>query len=169
MNRDKISKQPFRAWFYFRNGWSLYFAFIFAAINTLTVTYYLAIDKIPYLLEIFPTFSQYVVTVVLIGVPSLVFIGYIHYKRSPAYKSEATIGFEVNPYIRRNLVNSEINLQINLKILDIVLKLESDKKLSDEELSEIKEIRSELLELIDKRTISNKFDLDYLKKLIDKK
>ena len=30
----------FRAWFYFRNGWSLYFAFIFAAINTLTVTYY---------------------------------------------------------------------------------------------------------------------------------
>jgi hypothetical protein len=47
------SKSPiFRAWFYFRNGWSMYFAFIFAAINTLTVTYYLAIDEIPFLLTI---------------------------------------------------------------------------------------------------------------------
>ena len=47
-------KSPFfRAWFYFRNGWSLYFAFIFAAINTLVVTYYLAIDKIPFLLDFF--------------------------------------------------------------------------------------------------------------------
>ena len=41
------SNLAFRAWFYFRQGWSTYFAFIFAAINTLTVTYYLAIEKIP--------------------------------------------------------------------------------------------------------------------------
>ena len=46
----------FRAWFYFRNGWSTYFAFIFAAINTLTVTYFLAIERAPSLQAIFPSF-----------------------------------------------------------------------------------------------------------------
>ena len=28
----------FRSWYYFRTGWSTYFAFILAALNTLTVT-----------------------------------------------------------------------------------------------------------------------------------
>ena len=50
----------FRGWYYFRMGWSTYFAFIFAAVNTLTVTYYLAIEKVPTLMSIFPTFIQYV-------------------------------------------------------------------------------------------------------------
>ena len=44
----------FRAWFYFRAGWTTYFAFIFAAINTLTVTYFLAIENYPSLNNIFP-------------------------------------------------------------------------------------------------------------------
>ena len=61
----------FRAWFYFRNGWSLYFAFIFAAINTLTVTYYLAVEKYPDLNWIFPTFFHYIAIVVATGVPLL--------------------------------------------------------------------------------------------------
>ncbi|SVE64402.1 uncharacterized protein METZ01_LOCUS517256, partial [marine metagenome] len=37
----------FRGWYYFRIGYSSYFAFIFAAINTLTVTYFLAIENYP--------------------------------------------------------------------------------------------------------------------------
>ena len=49
----------FRGWFYFRQGWTTYFAFIFAAINTLTVTYFLAIQEYPFLNEIFPTFIHY--------------------------------------------------------------------------------------------------------------
>lgn len=163
------AKPFFRAWFYFRNGWSLYFAFIFAAINTLTVTYYLAIDKIPILLNLFPTFSYYIVAVVGIGIPILVAIGYIHYKRSPAYKSEASIGFEVNPYIRRNLINSELNLELNLKILDIVLKLSSGEKLNEDELNQLKENRQKLSDLVGKRTIKSNHDIEYLKKIIGKK
>ena len=163
------AKPFFRAWFYFRNGWSLYFAFIFAAINTLTVTYYLAIDKIPFLLILFPTFSYYIVAVVGIGIPILIAIGYIHYKRSPAYKSEASIGFEVNPYIRRNLINSELNLELNLKILDLVLKLSNGEKLNENELNQLKENRQKLSELVDKRTIQSVHDTEYLKKIIGKK
>ena len=159
----------FRCWVYFRTGWSMYFAFIFAAINTLTVTYYLAIDEIPSLMILFPTFSHYVGSAILIGAPILVTIGYIHFKRSPAYKSEAGITIEVNPFTRRNLINSEINLELNLTILNILSKLSNQEKLNDDELNQIKERREKLRNHIDKRTIKNDYDLKYLKKLIDKK
>ena len=168
MNKPKKSKHVFRAWFYFRNGWSLYFAFIFAAVNTLVVTYYLAIDKIPFLLNIFPSFGHYVVTLVSIGVPILVLIGYIHFKRSPAYKSEASIGFEVNPYLRRNLINSELTLELNLKILNLIFKLSNQEKMNESELNEIKKSTQELIDFVNDRTIKNKMDLQFLKeKIID--
>ena len=162
-------KSPFfRAWYYFRNGWSTYFAFIFAAINTLVVTYYLAIDKIPFLLDFFPSFGHYVAVTVLLGVPILVIIGFVHFKRSPAYRSEATIGFEVNPYMRRTLINSEINLELNLMILNLLSKLSNNEKLTENELNIIQESRDKLDDILDKRTIKNNVDLDYLKKLMDK-
>lgn len=159
----------FRAWVYFRTGWSIYFAFLFAAINTLTVTYYLAIDKIPALLNLFPTFLHYVGSAVLIGVPILIIIGYVHYKRSAGYKSEAAIMIEVHPYQRRTLINSEVNLELNLMILNILSKLSNEEKLNHDELNKIKESREKLDNLLNKRTIQNDYDLDYLKNLIDKK
>ena len=162
------AKVIFRAWFYFRNGWSLYFAFVFAAINTLTVTYYLAIEKVPTLQNIFPSFLYYIITFVGIGIPVLVSIGYIHYKRSPAYKSEASIGIEVNPFNRRNLINSEMNLELNLNILDLILKLSNNEKLNDTELNQIKKSRQKLADYIDKRTLKSKDDLQSLKKIMDK-
>ena len=54
------TKILFRAWYYFRTGWATYFTFIMASVNTLVVTYYLAIEKIPSLKIIFPTFTNYV-------------------------------------------------------------------------------------------------------------
>ena len=163
------SKSPFfRAWYYFRNGWSLYFAFIFAAINTLVVTYYLAIDKIPFLLDFFPSFGHYVAVTVLLGVPILVIIGFVHFKRSPAYRSETTIGIEVNPYMRRTLINSEINLELNLMILNLLSKLSNNEKLNEDELNKIQESRNVLNNFINERSIKNNKDLEYLKKLVDK-
>jgi len=146
----------------------MYFAFIFAAINTLVVTYYLAIDKIPFLLDFFPTFSHYVAAAVLIGIPFLIIIGYVHFKRSPAYRSEATIGFEVNPYVRRGLINSEINLELNLMILNLLSKLSNNEKLNEDELNKIQESKNVLSDFINERSIKNNKDLEYLKKLIDK-
>ena len=162
------SKSPlFRAWFYFRNGWSLYFAFIFAAINTLTVTYYLAIDKIPFLLNFFPSFVHYVGAAVLCGIPILVLIGYAHFKKSPAFRSDSTINFESNPFVRRNLINSELNLELNLMILKILSKLSNNEKLTEDELNKIQESRNILSDFIDKRSIKNNKDLEYFKKLMD--
>ena len=72
----------FRSWFYFRMGWSTYFVFIMAAINTLTVTYFLAIDNYPSLKEVFPSFEQYVVIIIGIGIPLLILVGYAHFKKT---------------------------------------------------------------------------------------
>ena len=127
----------FRSWYYFRMGWSTYFAFIFAAINTLTVTYYLAIEKVPILVSIFPSFFQYVLIVSLIGIPMLILIGYAHYKRTKAYQSEAEILIESNPFAARNTANTEMLLELNLKLLNIILGISQNNKISDSELKEI--------------------------------
>ena len=72
----------------------MYFAFIFAAVNTLTVTYYLAIENYPFLKVIFPTFVDYIIITVAIGVPLLVGIGYAHFKRTKAFRSEIDVYLE---------------------------------------------------------------------------
>jgi hypothetical protein len=155
----------FRAWYYFRNGWSLYFAFIFAAINTLTVTYYLAIEKVPYLLTIFPSFLHYVGITVLVGVPFLISVGFTHYKKTAAYRSETDIGMEVNPYQRRIVVNTESILRLNLRLIDLLLKSSVIEKSSKEDLENITTIQNEISELVKSRTFSNKKDLDFFKKI----
>jgi hypothetical protein len=158
----------FRAWFYFRNGWSLYFAFIFAAINTLTVTYYLAIEKIPSLQIIFPSFLHYIVIVTTIGIPFLVFIGYAHYKKTAAFRSEVDISIETNPYQRRLVVNTEAIIRLNLTLLDTISKYSINEKISKEDLENITKLKNEISELIESRTFRNDMDLDYFRK-IDKK
>ncbi len=153
----------FRAWFYFRNGWSLYFAFIFAAINTLTVTYYLAVEKYPDLNWIFPTFFHYIAIVVATGIPLLVFIGYVHYKRTAARKAEVDISYETDAYKARTLVNTEISMQLNLKLIDFIMKLSKNEKISDENYEEIKKLYNDLSKFTGDRTFKNKMDLKFLR------
>ena len=155
----------FRGWFYFRQGWSMYFAFIFAAVNTLTVTYYLAIENYPFLKVIFPTFVDYIIITVAIGVPLLVGIGYAHFKRTKAYRSEAAIVAEANPFGRRNIVNTEMILKLNFEIINMLIKSSNNQKLSSEETEKIKEVQLELKKFVDARTFENNDDLQFLNKM----
>jgi len=141
----------FRGWFYFRTGWATYFAFIVAAVNTLTVTFFLAIEKYPSLNAIFPTFLHYIVIIVSIGVPILVLVGYIHFKRSKSYRAEADIIIETHPHFRRILQNTEVLLPSYLKLLELMVKLSENKKLTDTEISEVAKLQNQLTEHIDKR------------------
>ena len=134
----------FRAWFYFRNGWSMYFAFIFAAINTLTVTYFLAIENYPVLVAIFPTFQHYIAIITGIAIPVLVLVGYIHFKRSSAFRAERDIGIQVDPYFRRILVNTEIMINAHIKLSDLMIKLTNNEKLTEKELEEIQTLQKKM-------------------------
>ena len=159
-----MGKNPgFRAWFYFRQGWSTYFAFVFAAINTLTVTYYLAIENYPFLKSFFPSFEQYILIVVLVGIPLLVLVGYAHYKKTPSYRAEADVWVESNPYQARVLVNTQFTLALNMKLTGVLLKLSSKEENSEKEINEIKDLQSKFLEHMDDRSISNKKDQSYFK------
>ena len=155
----------FRAWFYFRNGWSMYFAFIFAAINTLTVTYFLAIERVPALQVIFPSFFQYVAIVSLIGVPMLIGIGYAHYKRTKARKAEVDIGFETSTYQRRFIVNTEIILHLNLRLTEMLMKLTHGEKLTENEIKKIREYKDDIENHIEQRTFTNEKDYQFFKKI----
>ena len=145
----------FRGWFYFRQGWSVYFAFIFAAINTLTVTYFLAIENYPFLKEIFPSFFHYIVIVVTVGIPCLVLIGYAHYKRTPSFKAEADIQVEANPHFRRTLINTELMLAMFLEISQLTIKLSNNEKLNDNEIKRLKNLQDEFQKQIKNRVIKD--------------
>jgi len=155
----------FRGWFYFRIGWSTYFAFLFAAVNTLTVTYYLAIDRAPFLQTIFPTFLQYIIIVGATGIPLLLLIGYSHYKKTQAFRSETDIWIESNPYQARWLVNTELILSLNIQLANLILKLSKNEKLSEEEINEITKSQKEISKFTKDRSFSNKKDIEYFKKL----
>ena len=143
----------FRGWFYFRTGWATYFAFIVAAVNALTVTFFLAIEKYPSLSVIFPTFFHYIVIVVGIGVPALILVGYVHYKKSKSYRAEQDILVEASPHFRRILLNTEVLLPSYLKLTELMVKLSENKKLTDKELEEVSKLQQKLNEHIDKREI----------------
>ena len=158
----------FRGWFYFRTGWSVYFVFILAAINTLTVTYFLAIDNYPALKAIFPSFEQYVVIIIGTGIPLLVMVGYAHYKKTLAYKSEADVLVESNPYTRRNTVNGETNVRLNLQLLSLLLKLSKNEVIDKNEIEKIEKLQKDIIALVQNRTFSNQLDLKFLRKEITK-
>ena len=125
-----------------------------AAINALTVTFFLAIENYPSLSVIFPTFFHYIVIVVGVGVPVLVLVGYVHFKRSKSYRAEADILIETNPHIRRILQNTEVLLPSYLKLTELIIKVSENKKLTDKELEEVSKLQKQLNEHIDKREIS---------------
>ena len=158
----------FRSWFYFRTGWQTYFAFILAAINTLTVTYFLAIENYPSLKTVFPSFEIYILITASIGVPLLVLIGFVHFKRSHSFKSEADVLIESNPYQRRNTVNSEIILRLNLQLMSTLLKVAKKEDLSEEEIEEMTQLHDEILKLSKDRTLTDNIDMNFLKKEIVK-
>jgi len=153
----------YRAWFYFRTGWSVYLTFVFAAVNTITVTYYLAIENISFLKDIFSSLEFYILTVSAIGIPTVVVAGYIHYKRSSAYTAEADIAVETNPHFRRMLLNTEITLSLYAKLSDLLIKISENAKLTDDEKKELTAVKKEVQDYLEKKTVN--FDKEFNSKL----
>ena len=75
---------------------------------------------------------------------------------------------ESNPYQKRNTVNSEMILRLNLKLVLMMLKISNKENLSESEIKEIKKMQEEISTLAKNRTLNNNIDLDFLKKEIVK-
>ena len=154
----------FRGWYYFRIGYATYFAFILAGINTLTVTFFLAVDNYPSL--------KLILIIIAVGIPLLILVGYSHFKSGlkhrGAFQSEVDILAENNPYQRRNTVNGELNLRLNLKLISMLIKISKKETLSEKDLQDIEKLYDEILTFSNDRNFINNLDLDFLKKQIQK-
>ena len=154
----------FRGWFYFRQGWTTYFAFIFAAINTMVVTYYLAIENIPILKTVFPTFYVYLAITASIGIPLLIFIGYAHQKKTASYKAEADIYYESNPHALRTYNDIELLLRLNLNLVNFLILDNEKNNISNEKLNELINLKNEIETYFKERKNNKQIDIEYFKK-----
>ena len=93
----------------------------------------------------------------------MILVGYVHYKRTAARKAEVDISYETDPYKARTLVNTEISMKLNLQLIDIIMKLSKNEKISDEKYEEIKNLYDKLSKFEDSRTFKNKKDLKFLR------
>jgi len=110
------------------------------------VTYYLAIENIPSLKEVFPSFVIYLVFMAGIGIPLLVAVGYAHFKRIPAYQSETDIAIESSPYYYKVPPGYwiEVFIPLYLSLSKQLVKISKNEKLTDKELEEIENIQKKL-------------------------
>ena len=92
----------------------------------------------------------------------------LHYKRSKAFKSEVDIVVETNPYGRRSIVNTELLLELNLKLMEFLVRLSKNEKITEQEIKELTAlIKKKLIsEHMEKRSFSNDIDLNFLRKVL---
>ena len=122
-----------------------------AAVNVLTVTYFLAIENYPSLQVVFPTFVHYIITAICIGVPALILVGYIHYKRSAVFATEVEINYETNPYYYKAAPGwqRDVIFPLYLNMLNLMIKMSKNEKLTSEEVEKMSDIQKSLSTLID--------------------
>lgn len=144
-----MSKMRFltRVWFYFRIGYATYLTFILGFVSTLITVYYLAIKSIPDLLNLFPRFVPFAVIATAVGAPLSIGVGWIHYKRSSAFTSEADIQVEANPYYYKLApgYNLEVLGPLYLEILVLLKRIVAEKKmLNDDDQARIEKLEQQL-------------------------
>lgn len=136
----------FRSWFYFRTGYSEYFMFIFGAANTLTLTYYLAVDNYPALQSIFSSFTVYVALVALAGFPIMILVGYLHMRRTSAFRSEIEVSIESNPYMYKLPpgVHREVLAPLLYEVLGALKKADAGERLTPDEVKAMRDLDEKL-------------------------
>ena len=150
LNSVSKKRTGFRAWFYLRMGYSVYWAFLFMGINTLTVTYYLAIERAPFLKEVFPSFLHYAIFLIIIAIPILVLTGFIHFKKLPGYKSEAEVSVESNPYTYKVPPGwmKHVFVPYYLVTTKYLVKIANNEKLNEDDIKEITVLQKKMESLI---------------------
>jgi hypothetical protein len=100
MKRSKLAGLgwTYRAWYYFRMGYSTYLTFLLGYVSTLVTVYYLAVRNMPSLLDLFPHFAEFAIIATMVGLPLGVLIGWVHMKRSGLFSTEQDVSVESNPY-----------------------------------------------------------------------
>ncbi len=147
----------YRSFFYFRTGYATYFAMFIGLINIMTTTYFLAIDKIPVLFSVFPTFEIYIITVITIGIPIVVLAGWIHLKKIGTFSAEQNISAEIQPFNYRPLPGfSEIVIFPTYhEIVKLLIKKINNEGLSENEKNRLNQLEKDLIKLMNGGHVGN--------------
>jgi hypothetical protein len=158
----RLNDKLFRSWYYMRLGWQVYLALIFSIVNFIVVSHYFIITNNSFLMNIFPNLISFGILISVITFPSAILAGYFH-MRYGAKKAENYIGYQVNPYFARRLVNTELVLRTYLIISKISMIANKKEKLTEEENELFMNEIGVMKNFLQSRTMSNKLDLAYIK------
>jgi len=150
-------RKGLRVFFYFRLGYAVYLALMIGVINVLTSTYFLAIEKVPVIKSIFPTFEIYILTAIAMGIPIIAFSGWFHYKRAGTYSAELSIAQQNHVYNYKWLpgYHKEVFSHAYLAIFRATIKRVKSEKFTDNEIKNMKKIQKDLQNLIDGKHAGN--------------
>jgi hypothetical protein len=140
----------FRAWYYFRLGYGTYLTFVLGIGTTLVTVYYLAINNISVLKNLFPQFYIFATFGFVTGVPLSCILGWFHVKGSGIFKSEQDITMEANPYNYRIPPGywQECFVPLYLELMNGMEKmLDKQQLLTEEEKKEITLLKEKLRKL----------------------
>lgn len=144
MNIKRVN--PFRLWYYVRQGYSTYLVFVVAVTNLMVTSYYLAIKDIPFLHTVFPSFGWFALFVVGVGLPLSLSLGYGHYKKTKAQHHQLEIEVEASPM-------TPIFLQTYLMLQKLLM----GEKPTEEDLHRMKVINQEVEQFFKRIKTSDKY------------
>jgi hypothetical protein len=119
-----LNRLIFRAWFYFRQGYSTYIAFPLGFISTVIVVYSLGIKPViesggtlgGFFDFVFPHLLNFIVIGAFVLTPICIGFGVYHMKRRP-YEADASVALEQNPYTYKAVPGKEEEVFIPLWML----------------------------------------------------
>jgi len=139
-------KAIFRAWFYFRQGYNLYLAFLIGFASNIVVLFRLGVEPNKGLLAIFPSLAVFTAVGLLVAIPVGILAGLYHMKRTGAYAADASVATEANPYIYKLIPGKEREVFLPLWIATV----RGLAKMLDQEKVRTPEERKELDDLLTK-------------------
>jgi hypothetical protein len=139
-------KAIFRAWFYFRQGYNLYLAFLIGFASNIVVLFRLGVEPNKPLLSIFPTLGIFTAVGLLVAIPVGILTGLYHMKRTGAYAADASVATEANPYVYKVIPGKEKEVFLPLWVLT----LRGLAKMLDQQKTTTPKERKELEDLLNK-------------------
>lgn len=136
-------KTIFRAWFYFRQGYNLYLAFVIGFASNIVVLFKLGISGNKYLEWLFPSLTVFIIVGLVVAIPLGILTGLYHMKRTAAFAADASVATEANPYVYKVIPGKEREVFLPLWILTargLAKMLEQQKTMTSEERKELEEI-----------------------------
>jgi hypothetical protein len=137
-----FGKLLFRAWFYFRQGYNVYLAFLIGFASNIVVLYKLGIQGNHYLEFLFPSLTVFIIVGLAVAIPAGILTGLYHMKRTPAFAADASVQTEANPYVYKT-IGKEKEVFIPLWVLTVrglAKILERQESMTAEDKKELEEV-----------------------------